>query len=210
MSDNKPYIIGITGGSGSGKTRFLRQLLQSFESGVTSICQDDYYRPREHQLVDKNGEFNFDRPESIDYEHFASDLLALSQWKTVEKQEYTFNNPNANAKKLVRKPQPVILVEGIFIFHYQKIAELMDLKIFVDAKDYIKLQRRLTRDRLERGYDADDVLYKYENHIMPSYNKYIEPHKEEADLVVPNNTDFKIAVEVVKTFIESKINQHKV
>lgn len=85
----------------------------------------------------------------------------------------------------------------------------MDLKIFVDAKDYIKLQRRLTRDRLERGYDADDVLYKYENHIMPSYNKYIAPHKEEADLVVPNNTDFKIAVDVVKAFIKSKINQDK-
>jgi uridine kinase len=210
MSDNKPYIIGITGGSGSGKSRFLRQLLESFDSGVTSICQDDYYRPREHQLVDKNGEFNFDRPESIDYEHFASDLLALSQWKTVEKQEYTFNNPNVEAKKIIRKPQPVILVEGIFIFHYQKIAELMNLKIFVDAKDYIKLQRRLTRDRLERGYDADDVLYKYENHIMPSYNKYIAPHKEEADLVVPNNTDFKIAVDVVKAFIHSKINEHKV
>lgn len=210
MSDKKPYIIGITGGSGSGKSRFLKELKGSFSNGVTSICQDDYYRPREHQLVDKNGEYNFDRPESIDYEHFASDLLKLSKWETVEKDEYTFNNPEATPKKIIYKPQPVILVEGIFIFHYQKIVELMDLKIFVDAKDYIKLQRRLTRDRLERGYDADDVLYKYENHIMPSYYKYIAPHKEEADLVVPNNTDFKMAADVVKAFIQSKINEHKV
>lgn len=210
MSENKPYIIGITGGSGSGKTRFLRSLMEGFDSGVTMISQDDYYRPREHQLVDKNGEFNFDRPESIDYEHFASDLLALSNWQEVEKQEYTFNNPNAEAKKFIRKPAPVILVEGIFIFHYQKISELIDMKVFVDAKDYIKLQRRLTRDRVERGYDADDVLYKYENHIMPSYQKYIAPHKEEADIVVPNNTDFGIALDVVKAFIQSKINEHSV
>ena len=210
MSETKPYIIGITGGSGSGKTRFLRSLVEGFDSGVTSISQDDYYRPREHQLVDKNGEFNFDCPESIDYEHFASDLLALSNGQDVEKQEYTFNNPNVEAKTIICKSAPVILVEGIFIFHYQKIAELIDMKIYVDAKDYIKLQRRLTRDRVERGYDADDVLYKYENHIMPSYQKYIAPHKEEADIVVPNNTDFGIALDVVKAFIQSKINEHTV
>lgn len=202
----KPYIIGITGGSGSGKTLFLKQLLEGFDGRhVTCISQDDYYRPREYQLVDKNGELNFDRPESIDYEHFAADLKALSEGKSIQKDEYTFNNPNAEAKVLVRKSAPVILVEGIFIFHYKKIAELIDLKIFIDARDYVKLQRRLKRDREERGYDADDVLYKYENHIMPSYQKYIEPYKESADLVVPNNKDFDKALHVIKSAIKSKI-----
>ena len=96
---NKPYVIGITGGSGSGKTLFLKTLLDSFDPNqVTCISQDDYYLPREHQLVDKNGEFNFDRPESIDFEHFASDLRELSQGKTVVKEEYTFNNPEAKPK----------------------------------------------------------------------------------------------------------------
>ncbi len=202
----KPYIIGITGGSGSGKTRFLKQLLEGFDGRhVTCISQDDYYRPREYQLVDKNGELNFDRPESIDYEHFASDLRALSEGKSIQKEEYTFNNPSVEAKTLVRKSAPVILVEGIFIFHYKKISELIDLKIFIDARDYVKLQRRLKRDREERGYDADDVLYKYENHIMPSYQKFIEPYKEEADLVVPNNKDFENALHVIKAAINSKI-----
>ncbi|MGW8121397.1 uridine kinase [Roseivirga echinicomitans] len=210
MSESKPYIIGVTGGSGSGKTRFLRSLIESFDSGVASISQDDYYWPREMQVADDNGEINFDRPESIDYESFAKDLMALSLGKDVEKQEYTFNNPKVQAKNLIIKAAPVILVEGIFIFHYQKIAELIDMKIFVDAKDYIRLQRRLTRDRVERGYDADDVLYKYENHIMPSYQRYIEPHKEHADIVVPNNKDFGAALEVVKAFVQSKINRHTV
>lgn len=203
---DKPYIIGITGGSGSGKTRFLETLLTGFkEEEVTCISQDDYYHPREYQLVDENGELNFDRPESIDYEHFASDLRQLSEGKEVEKQEYTFNNPDVVPDVIVRKPAPVILVEGIFIFHYPKITNLLDLKIFVDAMDYIKLQRRLKRDREERGYDADDVLYKYENHIMPSYQKYIAPHKDYSDLVVPNNSDFSGAVSVVKAFINSKL-----
>ena len=203
---NKPYVIGIAGGSGSGKTLFLKSLLISFKSNeVTCLSQDDYYRPREYQLVDKNGEYNFDRPESIDYEHFASNLKALVSGKIIEKEEYTFNNPNITPKKIITRPAKVILVEGIFIFHYDKIRELIDLKIFIEAKDYVKLQRRLKRDREERGYDADDVLYKYENHIMPSYQKYIEPYKEEADLVVHNNKDFTNALDVLKAVIRSKV-----
>lgn len=157
-------------------------------------------------MIDKNGEFNFDRPESIDYDHFASDLRTLAEGRAVEKMEYTFNNPEVKPDTIIRKPAPVILVEGIFVFHYPKIVDLLDLKIFIDAKDYIKLQRRLTRDREERGYDADDVLYKYENHIMPSYQKYIEPHKESADMIIPNNTDFEGALDVVRCFIASKIH----
>lgn len=206
---DKPYIIGITGGSGSGKSRFLKALLTGFEGkGVTCISQDDYYLPRESQIVDKNGECNFDLPESIDYEHFASDLKKLHEWERVEKMEYTFNNPDKQAEMIVRDPAPVILVEGIFIFHYPKIRSLLDLKVFIDARDYVKLKRRLRRDREERGYDADDVLYKYEHHIMPSYQKYIEPHKDAADLIVPNNVDFKAAVDVIRGFIQSKIVEH--
>lgn len=202
----KPYIIGITGGSGSGKTLFLNSIVKSFDAkSVTCISQDDYYMPREYQLVDKNGQHNFDRPESIDYEHFASDLKSLSEGNEIQKEEYTFNNPEKEPSMIIRRPAPVILVEGIFIFHYKKISELLDLKLFIDAKDYIKLQRRLRRDREERGYDADDVLYKYENHIMPSFQKYIAPYKESADLIIPNNTGFDRALDVVKGLIQSKI-----
>ncbi len=203
----KPYVIGITGGTGSGKTLFLNTILESFGAkDITCISQDDYYLPREHQLVDKNGEFNFDRPESIDFEHFAADLKSLSEGNEVIKEEYTFNNPEVEPKKFIRRPAPVILVEGIFIFHYDKINELTDLKVFIEAKEHIKLTRRLKRDREERGYDAADVLYKYENHIMPSFQKYIAPHKAYADIVVPNNDHFDGALDVIKAFIQSKIN----
>lgn len=203
----KPFVIGITGGTGSGKTLFLNSLLESFGTEeVTCISQDDYYLPREHQLIDKNGEFNFDRPESIDFEHFASDLKELSEGRLVQKQEYTFNNPEIEPKTIVRKPAPVILVEGIFIFHYAKVNALIDLKVFIEATEHVKLKRRLKRDREERGYDADDVLYKYENHIMPSYQKYIAPHKDYADLIIPNNQNFESALGVIKAFVNAKIN----
>jgi len=205
----KPYVIGITGGTGSGKTLFLNSILEHFSSeDVTCISQDDYYLPREHQLIDKNGEFNFDRPESIDFEHFAADLKELSQGRSVSKKEYTFNNPAVQPKEIIRKPAPVILVEGIFIFHYKKVHSLIDLKVFIEAREHIKLKRRLKRDREERGYDADDVLYKYENHIMPSFQKYIEPHKEVADIVIPNNHDFQNALEVLKSFVNAKIMRY--
>lgn len=203
---DKPYIIGITGGTGSGKSLFLKSLLESFDPNlVTCISQDDYYLPREHQLVDKNGEFNFDRPESIDFEHFASDLEQLRNGQSVIKEEYTFNNPDLKPKSIVRHAAPVILVEGIFIFHYKKVVKNIDLKVFIEAREHVKLKRRLKRDREERGYDADDVLYKYENHIMPSFQKFIEPHKEIADLVVPNNVNFDKALDVIKAFVGAKI-----
>ena len=202
----KPYIIGVTGGTGSGKTHFLNALLGSFKHDqITCLPQDDYYLSRGAQLVDKNGEYNFDRPESIDHEHFARDLRALAEGKEVEKLEYTFNNPDIEPSVVIRKPASVILVEGIFVFHYTKIAQMLDLKIFIEAKDDIMLQRRLIRDKSERGYDAKDVLYKYEHHIMPSYQKYIAPYKEIADLIIPNNTDFDSALKVVEAFIGSKL-----
>lgn len=203
----KPYIIGITGGTGSGKTFFLNSLKQHFDANsVTSVSQDDYYLPKGEQLVDENGQRNYDRPESIDHKHFANDLIALSEGKEIQKEEYTFNNPNKKPSLIITKPAPVILVEGIFIFHYAQINKLMDLKLYIDADDEITLERRLKRDKEERGYDAEDVLYKYRNHIMPSFKKYIAPYKESADLIIPNNSSFDQALNVIKARIQMKIS----
>jgi len=101
-------------------------------------------------------------------------------------------------------PAPVVVVEGIFVLYYPELAELLDLKVFIDAKDYIKLKRRIVRDKVERGYDLDDVLYRYENHVMPTYEKYIEPFKHEADIIVPNNSSFDKGLDVVKSYLKLK------
>ncbi|WP_143962702.1 uridine kinase [Litoribacter populi] len=202
---NKPYIVGITGGSASGKTLFLERLLNSFEPHqVCLISQDNYYKPRHQQPLDDRGIHNFDTPHSIDFEQYAEDIRKIHNGETVYRQEYTFNNPNKIPKMLEFKPAPVVVVEGIFVLYYPELASLLDLKVFIDAKDYIKLKRRIVRDKVERGYDLDDVLYRYEKHVMPTYEKYIEPFKHEADIIVPNNDSFDRALDLVKSYLKLK------
>ena len=201
-----PYIVGITGGSGSGKTRFLNGLLSRFDdSEICLISQDNYYRKRSEQPVDEKGIKNFDLPESIDFGEYKNDIIALYNGEQVVREEYTFNNPDSNPKQIVLNPAPVMVVEGIFVFYYKEIADLLDLKVFIDAKDYIKFKRRIIRDDKERGYDLDDVLYRYEHHVLPTFERYIQPYKEEADLIINNNSDFEKALEVLSGFIKSKL-----
>ena len=202
----KPFLIGITGGSGSGKTRFLNGLLSKFlPNEVCIISQDNYYKPRDKQPVDKNGIKNFDLPESIDFEAYKRDIQLLKEGKEVIIKEYTFNNPDAKPKKIKLKPAPVIIVEGIFVLYYQPISQILDMKLYIDAKDYIKLIRRIVRDDKERGYDLDDVLYRYEHHVMPTYEKHIKPFKTEADIVIPNHKSYDSALDVIETYVRSKI-----
>ncbi|OKL39132.1 uridine kinase family protein [Pontibacter flavimaris] len=202
----KPFIVGITGGSASGKTTFLNKLLTSFApEDVCLISQDNYYKPREHQTADPNGVINFDLPSCIDDEAYARDILKVGQGETVYRQEYTFNNPDVVPRQLEFRPAPIVVVEGIFVFYFEEIANLLDLKVYIDAKEYIKLQRRIVRDKIERGYDLDDVLYRYTNHVAPTYEKYIKPYKNDADIIIPNNANFERGLEVLTTYLNAKI-----
>lgn len=200
----KPFTIGITGGSGSGKTYFLQELSGSFKPGeISLISQDHYYHPREQQLVDENGVKNFDLPTSIDREAFHRDVVKLKSGENVIKQEYTFNNPLVAPKELEFLAAPILVVEGLFVQYFEEIEKELDLKIFIEAKDHVKLGRRIRRDQTERGYDLDDVLYRYQYHVMPTYENLIEPLKHKADLIIPNNANFKRALEVLVTFLKS-------
>ena len=202
----KPYLIGICGGSGSGKTSFIRRLRQSFtEEQLCIVSQDDYYLPREEQHRDKNGEANFDLPKSFDKKKFRQDLEKLLAGETIIIEEYVFNNPDVKPKLLIFKPAPIVLIEGLFVFHYKKIAEQINLKVFVNAKENLKVIRRIVRDQVERGYPLDDVLYKYEHHVLPSYERFILPYKEEADIVINNNRDFERGLEVLEGYLRDKL-----
>lgn len=202
----KPYIIGITGGSASGKTLFLKRLLGHFtEKEICLISQDNYYKPIHLQTKDENGIENFDIPDSIDAERYATDIQALRDGKDVTIEEYTFNKKDAVPKLLTFHSAPIIVVEGIFVFHFLEIAHLIDLRIFIDAKNKIKLNRRINRDNVERGYDLTDVLYRWENHVTPTYAKYIRPYKKNADIIIPNNDNFEKGLEVITVFLKEKI-----
>lgn len=202
----KPFLIGITGGSGSGKTTFIARLREGLdESQVCYLSMDDYYRPLENQKIDDEGVHDFDRPRSINQEDFVRDLRLLCQGKTVTRLEYTFNNTEAEPRLLTFRPARVIIVEGLFVFHYKKVRKMLDLRIFLHAKDNLKVVRRIKRDRIERNYDLADVLYRYEHHVLPSYEKFVEPYKEKADIIVNNNTDFNMGLRVVRAFVETLV-----
>lgn len=194
----KPYLIGISGGSASGKTHFLKQLSNQFkENEVSVISQDDYYLPIHKQVKDKNGIENFDLPESIDFELFSEHLHALRSGKTIEKVKYTFNNPAISPEVKISFPTPVILIEGLFIFHIKEIKNKLDFKIFLEAKDELKLERRISRDISERAYTIEQIKYQWDNHVLPAYKSYLLPYKDYVDLVINNNTDFNNALEVL-------------
>ncbi len=200
------YSIGITGGSGSGKTTFLERLTSFLgKENICMLSQDNYYLSLDKQPRDAQGIENFDTPDSFDLLSFRDDVFKLQAGETITQTEYTFNNPNKIPKQLVVEPAPILIVEGIFSLHDQAIADSLDLKLFVEAKDYIKVKRRILRDQVERGYDLQDVLYRYENHVMPSYERYIERHKHEADLIICNNTSFDRALDVISVYLKSKI-----
>ncbi len=188
--NKKPFIIGIAGGSGSGKTFFLNCFLHHFKQDeVTLVSQDDYYIPAGEMTQEENKLYNFDLPSTIDSEQFLKDIKQLMNGEVVYKKEYNFNNPLAVVKILEIKSAPIIIVEGLFILHFKEIAALLDHMIFIDADEQVALDRRIKRDGLERGYPEDDVLYKWHNHVLPAYKEYLLPYKNTCHKIVLNNTD---------------------
>ncbi len=206
-----PYFIGITGGSGAGKTQILQWLKNSCEpEQICLVSQDDYYDNNKTYTREENKLKNFDEPDIFDVKQFAADLQKLKEGQIVTRQEYSFNNPAHVPKMLEFHPAPVILVEGIFVFHFPEISQLLDLKIFVDAKEHLKFHRRIARDQRERGFSLEDILFKYTNQVAPAFEKYIEPYRHEADFIVPNNIAYQphetpAAIEVLVAFLKSKI-----
>ncbi len=206
----KPYVIGICGGSGSGKTTIVHLALKAFEADkICLLSQDDFYIPREKQEKDSNGVIDFDRLTSIDLEKFQASLDQLINGESLSLKEYVFNNAQSKAKIKQIDSAPIIIVEGLFILHSDSLKDMMDLTVFVDTKDSLKVIRRIHRDQKERNYPLDDVLYRYENHVLPSYLKYIEPYKQEVDMIINNNGDVKKAASLLSKLIKGVVGSFK-
>jgi len=171
------------------------------EDEVCIISQDDYYRPIGEQARDENGQINFDLPSGIDDEAFLHDVKLLAAGKGFTKKEYTFNNPGKLAGELVFKPAPLIVVEGLFIFYFKEISSMLDLKVFIDAEEELKLDRRLKRDTEERGYSREDILYQWENHVVPASERYLLPYREGADIIITNNYSLSKGIKIIADHI---------
>ncbi|MEE9439766.1 MAG: uridine kinase [Saprospiraceae bacterium] len=198
-------IIGISGGSGSGKTSFIKDVQSKFaQEEITILSQDDYYFPKEKQLIDKNGVINFDLPTSIDLKSFSNDLQRLKAGKTVERTEYTFNNKTVKPKTLIFKPSKILIVEGLFVFHVPEMYKMLDLKIMIYASSALAVIRRIQRDKVERNYPLEDVLYRYEHHVLPAYLQYIEPYMDRVDIIINNNINYNKALDMMISYIKSQ------
>lgn len=200
-------VFGITGCSASGKSfivEYLKERIPSLE--VSFIFQDNYYKKREDQSKDKNGNYNFDLPSSFLNTELVEDIISLKKGNKVSRKEYNFNNPNIKQENIVVFPRSIIILEGLFILSDPNIKELIDHKIFIDSKTEIMLDRRIRRDSKMRGYDRIDVEYKFENHVIPSFMKYILPEKNNADFIVENNGNGNRAAELVYGYVSKLIS----
>ncbi|MFB2118571.1 uridine kinase [Parapedobacter sp. 2B3] len=185
-----PFVVGIAGSSGSGKTFFLNGFVNHFAPDeVALISQDDYYIPANTKTKEENKLYNFDLPTAIDRSAFYHDIRLLFEGQPVYRKEYTFNNPTLEPKMIETKPAPILIVEGLFIFYYEEINALLNHRIFLHAEEEVALRRRLKRDLIERGYDDDDVRYKWMHHVMPAYREYLLPFRKQCDRVIINNAD---------------------
>jgi len=199
-------IIGIGGGTGCGKTTVVNQILHEMPEGeVGIISQDSYYKDTTHLSFDERVKINFDHPRSIDFELLTTHLKALKQGENIHQPVYSFIKHNRTGDTILTHPRKVMIVEGILILTNPELRDMFDIKIFVHADSDERLIRRLKRDITERGRDINEVLTRYQTTLKPMHDQFIEPMKEYADIIIPNNKYNTVAVDIVRTIINDKL-----
>ena len=204
MEKRKPIVIGVTGGSGSGKTSVSRKILENFpELTIVKIDQDYYYKDQSHMTMDERVKTNYDHPNAFDNELLYNHLLELIDGKAVELPVYDYVNHTRSDEKKHQEPRDVIIIEGMFGLYSEKLRELMDIKIFVDTPSDLRILRRLLRDINERGRTVESVINQYLISVRPMHEKYIKPTKQYADIIIPDGGYNDIAVDILITKIKS-------
>jgi len=199
-------IIGIGGGTGCGKTTVVNQILHELPEGeVGIISQDSYYKDTTHLSFDERVKINFDHPRSIDFDLLGSHLKALKKGENIHQPVYSFVKHNRTGDTILTHPRKVMIVEGILILTNPELRDMFDIKIFVHADSDERLIRRLKRDITERGRDINEVLTRYQTTLKPMHDQFIEPMKEYADIIIPNNKYNTVAVNIVRTIINEKL-----
>ncbi len=182
-------IIGICGGSGSGKTTLLKRISKELKHLEPSIfSMDNYYLPIHKQQKDANGEINFDLPTALDKDRLVQDLHDLMNGLPIEVKEYHFNAPPDKNTLITIQPSKLIIVEGLFLFHYEEVRKLIDFSIFMEVDPTTQLDRRLYRDQETRGYSREAILYQWDNHVLPCFQQFLLPYEHDADFRFHNDS----------------------
>lgn len=199
-------IIGIAGGTGSGKTTVVNKIVKELPSDeVCVISQDSYYKATDNLSYEERTKINFDHPRAIDFELIIKHLKKLKSGKTIDQPVYSFVTHNRTKDVVKTHPRKVIIVEGILIFNNEELRDLFDIKIFVHADTDERLIRRVRRDINERGRDINEVLSRYQDTLKPMHQQFIEPTKNFADIIIPNDRHNTVAIDILRTVISNKL-----
>lgn len=201
-----PLVVGIAGGTASGKTTVARKIHEALSpSHIAFIDQDSYYKDLSNLALDERREVNFDHPDAFDTELLVRHVQALKRGEAIEKPVYNFVSSLREASTTRVAPARIILIEGIMVLHSEHIRRELDLKLFVETEDDVRIIRRLTRDIKDRGRDFDHVIHQYFRHVRPMHLAFVEPSKRWADIVVPHGGNNDIAIEMLIGALKSRL-----
>ncbi|MBR2421563.1 MAG: uridine kinase [Oscillospiraceae bacterium] len=197
----KILVIGIAGGSGSGKTTLLKNIIQAFGPAITVISHDNYYKRHDEMTYEERCKLNYDEPDALETDMMVRQLEQLKNGQEILCPVYDFTVHNRSDETMLIKPERVIIVEGILIFENKALRDLMDIKIFVDADADIRICRRIKRDVNKRGRSLESVIMQYQETVKPMHEKYVEPSKKYADIVVPEGGKNLVALAMIQGYI---------
>ena len=196
-------IIGIAGGTGSGKTTVVKHIAQALPPHCVAVVPlDSYYNDTTNLTPEERKAINFDHPDAFDWKLLSEQIRMLKNGEAIEQPTYSYIESNRLKETIHVEPKPVIIIEGIMTLHYQRLRDMMDLKIFVDTDSDVRLIRNIRRDVVERGRTVDMVLDRYEKVLKPMHEQFIEPTKKFADLIIPWGGENKTGIHILKTYIE--------
>lgn len=210
MSISRPMVIGVTGGSGSGKTTVSQDIIKRLAGeSVVMIPQDAYYHDQSDKNMDERRMTNYDHPDSLDNELLISQLKQLLERKTIEQPVYDYTNHTRSTKKVEIQPADVIILEGVLLFTEAKLRDLLDIKIYVDTDDDLRFIRRMQRDIVERGRTVDSVVNQYLETVKPMYHQFVEPTKRYADIILPEGGANTVGIGMLEAQIRDILNKNK-
>ena len=200
MSKKKPIIIGVSGGSGSGKTSVSRAIFNNFPNhSIMMLEHDSYYKDQSHLSFEELLKTNYDHPFAFDTDLLIEHLEKLLNYETIEKPVYDYVAHTRSTETVIQEPKEVIILEGILILEDKRLRDLMDIKIYVDTDDDIRIIRRIKRDMIERGRTLDSIIDQYLSVVKPMYHQFIEPTKRYADVIVPEGGENRVAIDLINT-----------
>lgn len=206
----KPVVIGVAGGTGSGKTTIAREIFNSLENqSILMIAQDSYYKDQSSLSMEERCLTNYDHPLAMDNELLLKHLDKLLNYETIQKPIYNFAEHTRSTETIKVEPKNVIILEGILVLEEERLRERMDIKLFVDTASDVRIIRRMMRDMRERGRTFDSVVDQYLNVVRPMHEQFVEPTKKYADLIIPEGGENQVAIDVMVTNIKTILKKHE-